>query len=120
MKSAAANGAVINTVNIMAFDYYDHTTTQMATAAENAATGAVAQLQSIYPAKTPKQLWAMMGITLMPGIDDYPKKTEVTTVDDAKADVAHKLRGSALAVGAGSACAVRSTCSSAIPPAEFA
>ena len=85
MKSAAANGAVINTVNIMAFDYYDHTTTQMATAAENAATGAVAQLQSIYPAKKPAELWAMMGITLMPGIDDYPKKTEVTTVDDAKA-----------------------------------
>ena len=57
----------------------------MATAAENAATGAVAQLQSIYPAKKPAELWAMMGITLMPGIDDYPKKTEVTTVDDAKA-----------------------------------
>lgn len=85
MKSAAANGAVINTINIMAFDYYDRTTTQMATAAENAATGAVAQLQSIYPGKSPAQLWAMMGITLMPGIDDYPKKTEVTTVDDAKA-----------------------------------
>ena len=28
---------------------------------------------------------AMMGITLMPGIDDYPKKTEVTTVADAQA-----------------------------------
>ena len=85
MQNAAANGAVISTVDIMAFDYYDHTTTQMATAAENAATGAVAQLGSIYPGKTTAQLWAMMGITLMPGIDDYPKKTEVTTVADAKA-----------------------------------
>jgi hypothetical protein len=32
----------------MAFDYYDHVTTQMGTAAENAATGAVSQLHSIY------------------------------------------------------------------------
>jgi hypothetical protein len=69
----------------MAFDYYDRTTRQMATAAENAATGAVSQLQSIYTTKTPAQLWGMMGITLMPGIDDYPKKTEVTTVADAQA-----------------------------------
>ena len=85
MQNAAANGARIDTVNIMAFDYYDHTTTRMATAAENAATGAVSQLHSIYPGKTTAQLWAMMGITLMPGIDDYPKKTEVTTVADAQA-----------------------------------
>ncbi len=83
LRNAAANNARIATVNIMAFDYYDHTTTQMATAAENAATGAVSQLASIYPSKTSTQLWAMMGITLMPGIDDYPKKTEVTTVADA-------------------------------------
>jgi chitinase len=85
MQNAKANGARIDTVDIMAFDYYDRTTRQMATAAENAATGAVSQLQSIYTTKTPAQLWGMMGITLMPGIDDYPKKTEVTTVADAQA-----------------------------------
>lgn len=84
LQNAAANGAAISTVNIMAFDYYDRTTTQMATAAENAATGTVSQLHSIYPAKTTAQLWATMGITLMPGIDDYPKKTEVTSVADAQ------------------------------------
>jgi hypothetical protein len=84
LRNAATNGARIDTVNIMAFDYYDHVTTQMGAAAENAATGAVSQLHSIYPSKTTAQLWGMMGITLMNGIDDYPKKTEVTTVADAK------------------------------------
>ena len=85
LQNAFADGAAINTVNIMAFDYYDHVTTQMGTAAENAATGAVSQLHSIYGStKTTTQLWGMMGITLMNGIDDYPKKTEVTTVADAK------------------------------------
>jgi len=85
LQNAVADGAAINTVNIMAFDYYDHVTTQMGNAAENAATGTVSQLHSIYgPSKTPAQLWGMMGITLMNGIDDYPKKTEVTTVADAK------------------------------------
>ncbi len=84
MQNAVADGARIDTVNIMAFDYYDHVTTQMGAAAENAATGAVSQLHSIYPTKTTAQLWGMMGITLMNGIDDYPKKTEVTTVADAQ------------------------------------
>jgi hypothetical protein len=85
LQNAAANSASINTVNIMAFDYYDHVTTQMGAAAENAATGAVSQLHSIYgSSKTTAQLWGMMGITLMNGIDDYPKKTEVTTVADAQ------------------------------------
>ena len=85
LQNAVADGASIDTVNIMAFDYYDHVTTQMGAAAENAATGAVAQLHSIYgSSKTTAQLWGMMGITLMNGIDDYPKKTEVTTVADAK------------------------------------
>ena len=84
LQNAAADGARVDTVNIMAFDYYDHVTTQMGAAAENAATGAVSQLHSIYPSKTTAQLWGMMGITLMNGIDDYPKKTEVTTVADAQ------------------------------------
>jgi glycosyl hydrolase family 18 (putative chitinase) len=84
LKNAVANNATINTVDLMAFDYYDKVTTQMGTAAENAVTGAVAQMQAIYPGKTQAQLYAMMGITLMPGIDDYPKKTEVTTIADAQ------------------------------------
>jgi hypothetical protein len=29
-------------------------------------------------------LWAIEGVTLLPGIDDYPKKTEVTYLSDAR------------------------------------
>jgi hypothetical protein len=83
LQNAVTNHATIDTVDLMAFDYYDKVTTQMGTAAENAVTGAVKQMQSIY-GETAAQLYPRMGITLMPGIDDYPKKTEVTTVADAK------------------------------------
>ena len=37
------------------------------------------------PAKTDAELWAIEGATIMPGIDDYPKKTEVTTLAHAQA-----------------------------------
>ena len=61
----------------MAFDYYDKVTTDMGTAAINAATGTAAQLQRL-------GLNAHIGITLMPGLDDYPKKTEKTTLAHAQ------------------------------------
>ena len=38
----------------------------------------------LYPAKTAAQLNAMVGITLMPGLDDYPRRTESTSVADAQ------------------------------------
>jgi hypothetical protein len=61
----------------MAFDYYDRVTTDMGQAATDAASGTAAQLQSI-------GLAAQIGITLMPGLDDYPKKTEKTTLAQAQ------------------------------------
>jgi hypothetical protein len=84
LQNAITNHAVVDVVDIMAFDYYDHVTTNMGAAAKSAATGTVAQLHQLYPGKTQAQLWAMMGVTIMPGIDDYPKKTEVTQVADAQ------------------------------------
>jgi len=84
LQNAIANGTRVDVVNIMAFDYYDHVTTDMGTAAINAADGLVAQLHSLYPEKTTAQLDAMVGITLMPGLDDYPKKTEKTTLAHAQ------------------------------------
>ena len=42
------------------------------------------QLATLYPSKTPAQLWAMEGNTILPGIDDYPRKTEVTYLADAQ------------------------------------
>jgi glycosyl hydrolase family 18 (putative chitinase) len=77
LENAVANHTRVDVVNIMAFDYYDHSTTDMGTAAVNAANGTVAHLQMI-------GLNARIGITLMPGLDDYPKKTENTTVAHAQ------------------------------------
>ena len=77
LQNAIANGTRVDVVNIMAFDYYDKVTTDMGTAAINAATGTAAQLQRL-------GLNAQIGITLMPGLDDYPKKTEKTTLAHAQ------------------------------------
>jgi hypothetical protein len=85
-------------VNIMAFDYYipaSKTGIQMGKAAVRALLGTHAQLGRLYPGLGPSRLWALEGITLLPGIDDYPKKTEVTYLSDAtrigKYAVRHKL-----------------------------
>jgi hypothetical protein len=77
LQNAIANGTRVDVVNIMAFDYYDRVTTDMGTAAVNAATGTAAQLRNL-------GLNAKLGITLMPGLDDYPKKTEMTTLAHAR------------------------------------
>jgi hypothetical protein len=77
LQNAVANHTHVDVVNIMAFDYYDRVTSDMGTAAKNAADGTAAQLSSI-------GLDARIGITLMPGLDDYPKKTEKTTVAHAQ------------------------------------
>ena len=90
LQSAAANGATVNSVNIMVFDYYiaGEGKVNMGQAAENAATNTETQLVSIFPTLSSTQLWNMMALTAMPGIDDYPKKTEVTQVADAQTMVA--------------------------------
>ncbi len=85
LKNAKANGTRVDIVNIMTFDYYDGTTTNMGAAAISAAKGLYTQLHALYPARTPAKLWAMEGNTFLNGIDDYPAKTEVTHLPDAKA-----------------------------------
>jgi hypothetical protein len=77
LQNAIANGTRVDVVNIMAFDYYDKVTTDMGKAATNAAAGTAAQLQRL-------GLNARIAITLMPGLDDYPKKTEKTTLAHAQ------------------------------------
>jgi Glycosyl hydrolases family 18 len=84
LQNAIANGTRIDVVNIMTFDYYDRVTTDMGAAAISAAQGLHDQLASLYPAKTSAELWAMEGNTILPGIDDYPRKTEVTYLADAQ------------------------------------
>jgi Glycosyl hydrolases family 18 len=84
LQNAIANGTRVDVVNIMTFDYYDRVTTDMGAAAISAAQGLHGQLASLYPSKTSAQLWAMEGNTILPGIDDYPRKTEVTYPADAQ------------------------------------
>jgi len=84
LQNALANGVRVDVVNIMVFDYYDRVTTDMGAAALTAAQGLFDQLKVLYPAKTTAELWAMVGLTLLPGIDDYPRKTEVTYLPDAQ------------------------------------
>ena len=86
LQNAAANGAAVSSVNIMVFDYYiaGEGVVNMGQAAVNAATNTRAQLAGIFPSLTSAQIWNMEAMTLLPGIDDYPKKTEVTYLPDAQ------------------------------------
>jgi hypothetical protein len=86
LKSAVADGVRFS-VNIMAFDYYikaSKTGIEMGTAAIQALYGTHRQLGRLYPGVSRPRLWALEGITLLPGIDDYPKKTEVTSLSDTR------------------------------------
>ena len=84
LQNAVANGVRIDFVEPMVFDYYDRVTTDMGAAAISALNGLHDQLHTLLPSKTDPQLWAIEGATIMNGIDDYPKKTEVTTLAHAQ------------------------------------
>jgi hypothetical protein len=71
LQNAIADGARISTVNLLTFDYYIGTQQDMVADTETAAAGLFGQLQSLYPAAGPRRLWHMIGITEMPGIDDF-------------------------------------------------
>jgi hypothetical protein len=83
LQNAVTNGVRIDLVNPMVFDYYDGVTSDMGAAAISALQGVNAQLQSLFPTKTPAELWAMQSATIMNGLDDYPGRTEVTELADA-------------------------------------
>jgi hypothetical protein len=80
LLNAVADGAKISTVNLLTFDYYLGTEQDMVADTESAAAGLYSQLQSLYPTYTQRQLWHMIGVTEMPGIDDFgPDETFSTT-----------------------------------------
>jgi hypothetical protein len=85
LQNAVAEGATVSSVNIMVFDYYiaGEGTVEMGTAAENAATNTHTQLETIFPSLSSAQIWDIEGMTMLPGIDDYPKKTEITSEGNA-------------------------------------
>jgi hypothetical protein len=84
LQNAVANGVRIDYVNPMVFDYYDHLTEPMGQSAIDALNGLNGQLASLLPGRTAAQLWAIEGATIMNGLDDYPKKTESTSLADAQ------------------------------------
>ena len=84
LQNAVANGVRIDFVNPMVFDYYDRQVKPMGQSAIDALNGLHTQLAQQLPAKTSAQIWAIEGATIMNGLDDYPKKTESTSLADAQ------------------------------------
>ncbi len=81
LQNAVANNARIDIVNIMTFDYFDGATHEMANDTMTAAGGLISQLQTLFPGRTTTQLWAMVGVTVMPGVDDFGPAETFTTAD---------------------------------------
>ena len=83
LQNAVADGAKISVVNLLTFDYYFGTEQNMLTDTETAAEGLYGQLQSLYPSYSSAQLWHMIGVTEMPGIDDFGPEETFSTTDAA-------------------------------------
>jgi chitinase len=71
LQNAVSNNARIDIVNMMTFDYYDNASHNMATDTQTSANGLINQLRTLYPSKTTAQLWGMVGIIEMIGVDDF-------------------------------------------------
>jgi len=88
VRSAVAHGVRVSSVNLMVFDYYlakEPKPLHMGRLAIEAVTNAHRQLMAVFPGLGPRRVWHLEGMTLLPGIDDYPKKTEVTYLHDTAA-----------------------------------
>lgn len=84
LKNAIHNGVKISVVNIMTMDYYskDAPGNMMGRNAIKAATSLFQQLQSLYPSKSASEVWAMIGLTPMIGMNDDHK--EIFTLQNAQ------------------------------------
>jgi len=83
LQNAVANGVRIDVVTPMVFDYYDRAGTDMGDSAISAVTGLNAQLVTLLGV-TSAQAYAKEGAIIMNGLDDYPRRTESTSVQDAQ------------------------------------
>ncbi|WP_435172055.1 chitinase [Actinacidiphila sp. bgisy145] len=81
LQNAIADGVRLDVVNQMTFDYYDGASHEMATDTETASQGLHDELAQLYPSKSDADLWGMIGVTEMPGIDDYGAAETFTTAD---------------------------------------
>ncbi len=84
LRNALQHGVHVDVVNLMTMDYYsknapvDH----MGQNAIAAARSAFRQLRQLYPAKSASQLWGMLGLTPMIGVND--NTDEIFTLWDAQ------------------------------------
>ena len=81
LQNAIADHARISVVNLLTFDYFFGTQQDMVADTETAAEGLFSQLQSLYPASSAARLWHMIGITEMPGIDDFGPDETLSQAD---------------------------------------
>ena len=81
LANAIADHARISVVNLLTFDYYIGTEQNMLTDTETAAAGSYTELQSLYPSYPPVRIWHMIGVTEMPGIDDFGPDETFTMAD---------------------------------------
>jgi hypothetical protein len=71
LRDAVTEHAKVSVVNVMTFDYYLGTTEDMLADGENAAAAVHDQLATLYPGVPSRALWGRIGVTQMPGIDDF-------------------------------------------------
>jgi hypothetical protein len=71
LRSAIADHARISTVNLLTFDYFLGTQQDMVADTESAAAALLSELHALHPGERPAQLWETVGVTEMPGIDDF-------------------------------------------------
>lgn len=84
LQSAIDEGVQIDVVNIMTMNFEDSAPVdRMADNSISAAKHLVEQLKTLYPDKTDSELWRMVGITPMIGVNDRAK--QIFTLDDAAA-----------------------------------
>jgi hypothetical protein len=85
IASAIAHRAAITVVNGMTFDYFaGQKRIHMGDAALSGLRGMHRQLGRLYPGRSAARLWSMLGVTLLPGIDDNPQKNEITYPADVR------------------------------------
>lgn len=87
VSAAAANGVHLSVVNVLAMDYGDWAAPspagKLGQFADQAAQSLHDQLRGVFPAASDAQLWAMVGITPMIGMNDTA--SEVFQISDAQA-----------------------------------
>ena len=84
LRSAVANGVDVSVVNVMAMDYYDSSQNpagKMGDYAIQAGEALKAQLATVYTGRSDAELYRMIGITPMIGIND--NSVEIFTTADA-------------------------------------